>query len=67
MIALDDITFNYIYEKPMAPKNEDWDKAVNWWKTLPSDSGAKFDKIVDIDIKRACFYRHITYSHSAFH
>ena len=49
MIAPDDITFNYLYEKPMAPKNEDWDKAVNWWKTLPSDSGAMFDKIVDID------------------
>ena len=49
MIAPDDITFNYLYEKPMAPKNEDWDKAINWWKTLPSDSGAKFDKIVDID------------------
>ena len=49
MIAPDDITFNYLYEKPMAPKNEDWDKAVNWWKTLPSDSGAKFDKIVEID------------------
>ena len=49
MIAPDDITFNYLYEKPMAPKNEDWDKAVNWWKTLPSDSGAKFDKIVNID------------------
>ena len=49
MIAPDDITFNYLYEKPMAPKNEDWDKAVNWWKTLPSDSGAKFDKILEID------------------
>ena len=49
MIAPDDITFNYLYEKPMAPKNEDWDKAVNWWKTLPSDPGAKFDKILDID------------------
>jgi len=49
MIAPDDITFNYLYEKPMAPKNEDWDKAVNWWKTLPSDTGAKFDKIVEID------------------
>jgi len=49
MIAPDDITFNYLYEKPMAPKNEDWDKAVNWWKTLPSDPGANFDKIVDID------------------
>ena len=49
MIAPDDITYNYLYKKPMAPKNEDWDKAVNWWKTLPSDSGAKFDKIVDID------------------
>ena len=52
MIAPDDITFNYLYEKPMAPKNEDWDKAVNWWKTLPSDSGAKFDKIVDIDANK---------------
>ena len=52
MIAPDDITFNYLYEKPMAPKNEDWEKAVNWWKTLPSDSGAKFDKIVDIDATR---------------
>ena len=49
MIAPDDVTFNYLYEKPMAPKNEDWDKALNWWKTLPSDIGAKFDKIVDID------------------
>ena len=49
MIAPDDITFNYLYEKPMAPKNEDWDKAVNWWKSLPSDLGAKFDKIIDID------------------
>ena len=49
MIAPDDITFNYLYEKPMAPKNDDWDKALSWWKTLPSDIGAKFDKIVDID------------------
>ncbi len=49
MIAPDDITFNYLYEKPMAPKNVDWDKALTWWKTLPSDTGAKFDKIVDID------------------
>ena len=49
MIAPDDITFNYLYEKPMAPKNVDWDKALSWWKTLPSDTGAKFDKIVDID------------------
>ena len=52
MIAPDDITFNYLYEKPMAPKNEDWDIAVNWWKTLPSDTGAKFDKIVDIDANK---------------
>ncbi len=52
MIAPDDITFNYLYEKPMAPKNEDWDNAVNWWKTLPSDSGAKFDKTVDIDANK---------------
>ena len=49
MIAPDDITFNYLYEKPMAPKDDDWEKALNWWKSLPSDLGAKFDKVVDID------------------
>lgn len=44
MIAPDEITFSYLKETPNAPKGEKWEKAVNYWKTLPSDPDAKFDK-----------------------
>ena len=52
MIAPDDVTFNYLFDKPMSPKNNDWDNAISWWKTLPSDKGAKFDKVIDIDASK---------------
>lgn len=48
MIAPDDVTFEYIKGKPMAPQGEMWDRAVAWWKTLPSDEGASYDKEVVI-------------------
>ena len=48
MIAPDEKTFEYIKGKPMAPQGEMWDKAVAWWKTLPSDDGAFYDKEVVI-------------------
>ncbi|MCE2516890.1 MAG: 3-isopropylmalate dehydratase large subunit [Alphaproteobacteria bacterium] len=48
MIAPDDVTFEYIKGKPMAPTGELWDKAVAWWKSLPSDEGASYDKEVVI-------------------
>jgi 3-isopropylmalate/(R)-2-methylmalate dehydratase large subunit len=54
MIAPDDVTFNYIKGRDFAPKGADWDKAVAYWKTLPSDQGAKFDLVLNIkaeDIK----------------
>jgi len=54
MIAPDDVTFNYIQGRDFAPKGLDWEKAVAYWKTLPSDKGANFDKVIDIkaeDIK----------------
>jgi len=54
MIAPDDTTFNYIKGRDYSPKGSDWDKAVNYWKTLPSDKDAKFDKVINIkaeDIK----------------
>ena len=51
MIAPDETTFDYIKGKPMAPQSEMWDKAVAWWKTLPSDEGARYDK--EIVIKAA--------------
>ncbi len=43
LIAPDEITFAYIKGRPMAPKGADWDKAVTYWKTLPTDTGAQYD------------------------
>jgi 3-isopropylmalate/(R)-2-methylmalate dehydratase large subunit len=43
LIAPDDITFAYLKGRPLAPKGADWDKAVSYWKTLPTDVGAKYD------------------------
>jgi len=43
LVAPDETTFNYIKGRPMAPSGENWDKAVAYWKTLPSDPGAKYD------------------------
>lgn len=43
LIAPDEKTFDYIKGRNLAPKGADWDKAVAYWKTLPSDSGAKYD------------------------
>ncbi len=45
LIAPDDVTFNYLMGRPMAPKGANWEAAVNYWKTLKTDPGAKFDTI----------------------
>ena len=49
MVAPDEKTFAYFADKPRAPKGESWDKAVAYWRTLFSDDGAQFDKIVRLD------------------
>ncbi len=51
MIAPDDTTFEYIAEKerPFAPLNGDFDRAVEYWKTLPSDADAEFDRTLTIE------------------
>ncbi len=49
MVAPDEITFAYLKGRPHAPQGADWDEAVAFWKTLPSDPGARFDKEVHID------------------
>jgi 3-isopropylmalate/(R)-2-methylmalate dehydratase large subunit len=49
LIAPDDATFEYLRAKPFAPKGENWEKAVDYWRTLPTDKGAQFDKTVEID------------------
>ncbi|WP_028966876.1 3-isopropylmalate dehydratase large subunit [Sphingomonas phyllosphaerae] len=46
MIAPDETTFAYLKGRPLAPQGADWDKAVAWWRTLPSDAGARYDKNV---------------------
>ena len=48
MIAPDEKTIEFIKGRPMAPTGEAWDKAEAWWRTLPTDEGAKFDKEVRI-------------------
>ena len=50
MIAPDEITYKYLKNKNFAPKNEDWDKALNEWKELYSDDGAEFDKTIKINV-----------------
>ncbi len=49
LVAPDETTFNYIKGRPMAPKGEVFDKAVAYWKTLPSDDGATYDKEIVIE------------------
>ncbi len=49
LIAPDEKTFAYLKGRPMAPKGADWDAAVAYWKTLPTDEGAVFDKSVTIN------------------
>ncbi|MEZ0233258.1 MAG: 3-isopropylmalate dehydratase large subunit [Methylophilaceae bacterium] len=49
MVAADDTTINYIKGRPFAPKPDQWDAAVSYWRTLHSDDGAKFDAVVNID------------------
>ncbi|HUX91095.1 MAG TPA: 3-isopropylmalate dehydratase large subunit [Gallionellaceae bacterium] len=49
MIAADDTTIDYIKGRPFAPQGELWDKAVAYWRTLHSDAGAQFDKVVKLD------------------
>jgi 3-isopropylmalate/(R)-2-methylmalate dehydratase large subunit len=46
LIAPDEITFEYIKGREYAPKGEDWDKAVAYWKTLKTDEGAEFDRVI---------------------
>ncbi|OAM52832.1 3-isopropylmalate dehydratase large subunit [Methylovorus sp. MM2] len=49
MVAADDTTIDYIKGRPFAPKPDQWDAAVSYWRTLHSDDGAKFDAVVNID------------------
>jgi 3-isopropylmalate/(R)-2-methylmalate dehydratase large subunit len=49
MVAPDETTFAYVKGRRFAPQGEAWEKAVRYWRTLASDPGAAFDKVVAID------------------
>ncbi|AZN29595.1 3-isopropylmalate dehydratase large subunit [Flaviflexus salsibiostraticola] len=49
MIAPDETTFEYLKGRPHAPEGEDWDRAVEYWKSLRTDDDAVFDAEVDLD------------------
>ncbi|WP_116132111.1 3-isopropylmalate dehydratase large subunit [Tropicimonas sp. IMCC34043] len=48
LIAPDETTFAYVMGRPHAPKAAQWEAAMNWWRTLYTDEGAHFDKVVTI-------------------
>ena len=52
MIAPDKVTFDYLRDKPMSPKGKDWDLALKWWKSLPSDENAFYDKKITINANK---------------
>ena len=49
LIAPDQTTFDYLQDKPFAPKGEQWEAGVAYWKTLKSDADAKFDATIELD------------------
>ncbi|MDF3836708.1 3-isopropylmalate dehydratase large subunit [Cupriavidus basilensis] len=49
MVAPDETTFTYLHGRPYAPREARWDKALAYWRTLPSDADAIFDKEVSLD------------------
>ncbi|MFV0181478.1 3-isopropylmalate dehydratase large subunit [Empedobacter falsenii] len=49
MIAPDQTTFDYLKNKPFAPKGEEWEQKVAYWKTLASDADAVFDEEIEFD------------------
>jgi 3-isopropylmalate/(R)-2-methylmalate dehydratase large subunit len=52
MVALDDTTLDYIKGRTFAPKGFDWERAVEYWRTLKSDPDAKFDREVTLDARQ---------------
>ena len=49
LIQPDEKTFKYLKDRPMSPRKEKWDKAVDYWSTLKSDQNSNFDKTVTIE------------------
>jgi 3-isopropylmalate/(R)-2-methylmalate dehydratase large subunit len=52
LIAPDDTTFAYMEGRPHAPKGADWERALEYWRSLPTDADARYDRVVQIDAAR---------------
>jgi 3-isopropylmalate/(R)-2-methylmalate dehydratase large subunit len=62
LIAPDETTFEYLKGRPHAPKGGAWEQAIKFWRTLPSDPGAHYDKVVELDA--ATITPHVTWGTS---
>ncbi len=49
MVAVDDKTVDYFRDRPYSPTGEMWDQAVEYWRTLHSDEGAHFDRVINLN------------------
>ena len=56
LIAPDETTYSYLEGREHTPKGDDWEKALEYWKTLPTEDGAEFDKEVVIDAQELVPY-----------
>ncbi|MEM7255495.1 MAG: 3-isopropylmalate dehydratase large subunit [Pseudomonadota bacterium] len=52
LVAPDQTTYDYLMGRPLAPAGDDWDAALAYWQTLPSDAGATFDQSASLDVSR---------------
>tara|TARA_B100000579_G_C22789514_1_gene833711 strand:- start:880 stop:1614 length:735 start_codon:yes stop_codon:yes gene_type:complete len=52
MIAPDEKTYEYLKGRPMSPSGENWESALKWWKSLPSDKGAVYDKKIALNAEK---------------
>jgi 3-isopropylmalate/(R)-2-methylmalate dehydratase large subunit len=52
LIAPDDTTFAYMEGRPHAPKGADWERALDYWRSLPTDADARYDRVVQIDASK---------------
>ncbi|MEM0472650.1 MAG: aconitase family protein, partial [Sulfolobales archaeon] len=50
IISPDDKTIDYLKNRPFAPKDSDWDEATKFWRSLATDPGARFDRVIEINV-----------------
>jgi 3-isopropylmalate/(R)-2-methylmalate dehydratase large subunit len=62
LVAPDETTFEYLKGRPMAPKGAAWEQALAFWKTLPSDKGARYETEVELDAAK--IVPHVTWGTS---